>query len=108
MAELEGCGGFQWDDGNADKNWIRHRVSRSECEQVFFNRPFVVHEDRPHSGQEDRFYALGHTDTGRLLFVVFTLRGDLIRVISARDMTPKERRKYEDAAAKELEADPEV
>jgi len=108
MEELEGCSGFQWDEGNADKNWIRHRVSRSECEQVFFNRPLVVHGDRRHSDDEDRFFALGHTDTGRLLFVVFTLRGELIRVISARDMTPKERRKYENAAAKELEADPEV
>ncbi|HEX9737511.1 MAG TPA: BrnT family toxin [Thermoanaerobaculia bacterium] len=108
MEELEGCGGFQWDEGNADKNWTRHRVSRPECEQIFFNRPLVVHDDRHHSNHEDRFFALGQTDTSRLLFVVFILRGELIRVISARDMTPKERRKYENAAADELEADPEV
>lgn len=108
MEELYGCSGFQWDAGNADKNWIRHRVSQVECEQVFFNRPFAVHQDRQHSDEEDRFFALGQTDAGRRLFVVFTLRDQLIRVISARDMTARERRGYEHAAAEELEADPEV
>lgn len=104
--QLASSTGFEWDDGNAEKSWARHRVSRSESEQVFFNQPFIVHEDPLHSDAEDRFYALGQTDSGRELFVVFTLRGELIRVISARDMTPKERRRYQDVAA--LEADPEV
>jgi len=99
---------FDWDGGNADKNWLRHRVSQAESEQIFFNRPFVVAEDEIHSGSETRHYALGRTDAGRLLFVVYTLRGEKIRIISARDMTRRERKEYEHARAQELETDPEV
>lgn len=99
---------FEWDTGNADKNWVRHRVSQAESEQVFFNRPLVTVEDDLHSRDEARYYALGQTDAGRLLFVVYTLRGEKIRVISARDMTSRERKEYEHARAEELAADPEV
>ncbi len=86
------CSGFQWDEGNAEKNWIRHRVSLEECDQVFLNRPLVVSDDPRHSQVEQRYFALGQTDTGRGLLVVFTIRADLIRVISARDMSRAERR----------------
>ncbi len=89
------CTGFEWDRHNAEKNWQKHRVTPSECEQIFFNRPLVVADDVKHSKKENRFYALGHTDAGRLLFVVFTVRRDKIRVISARDMNRKERKVYE-------------
>lgn len=99
---------FDWDDGNAEKNWQRHQVSRAECEQVFFNVPLVVVDDDLHSREEPRFVALGQTDAGRLLFVAYTLRGDRVRVISARDMTPRERKEYERARAQEFAADPEV
>jgi uncharacterized protein len=99
---------FEWDAGNAEKNWLRHQVSQSECEQVFFNLPFVVSEDDLHSRDELRYYALGRTDAGRLLFVVYTLRGERVRIISARDMTRRERKEYEDVTAQELEANPEV
>lgn len=99
---------FDWDGGNAEKNWLRHRVSQAECEQVFFNRPLVVVEDVQHSGSEDRFLALGQTDADRLLFVAYALRGDKVRVISARDMTRREQKEYEDARTQELEADSEV
>lgn len=108
MDEQWNCTGFDWDDGNSEKNWLRHQVSRSECEEVFFNLPLVVHEDREHSEEEDRFLALGQTDTGRLLFVVYTFRGERIRVISARDMTPRERRWYEHDSESQAEADPQV
>ena len=87
--------GFQWDEGNSEKNWTRHRVTRTECEQVFFHRPLLVAEDEGHSQRESRYYALGRTDTGRRLFVVFTIRSNLVRVISARDMNRRERRVYE-------------
>jgi len=86
---------FEWDEGNIDKNWIKHGVSPFECEQMFFNQPLVVTDDIKHSEQEQRFYALGRTDANRLLFVVFTVRKNMIRVISARDMSPKERKIYE-------------
>ncbi|MCA1959367.1 MAG: BrnT family toxin [Desulfomonile sp.] len=92
LDKLSQCRGFERDEGNADKNWIKHKVSRLECEQVFFNLPLVVGGDPKHSQMEGRYFALGQTNTGRELFVVFTVRGDRIRVISARDMNSKERR----------------
>ena len=92
---LARCTGFDWDEGNVLKNWVKHRVTAAECEQIFFNRPLVVAEDVEHSKAEGRFYALGQTDAGRLLLVVFTVRRNLIRVISARAMTKKERKEYE-------------
>ncbi|OGQ51844.1 MAG: hypothetical protein A3J24_03750 [Deltaproteobacteria bacterium RIFCSPLOWO2_02_FULL_53_8] len=91
---LQKCAGFDWDAHNAEKNWQRHGVMPSECEQIFFNRPLVVADDDRHSEQEDRFYALGATDGGRMLFVVFTVRQDRIRVISARDMNRREKKVY--------------
>jgi len=94
---LSKCKGFQWDTGNLDKNWLKHRVSRLEIEQVFFNRPLVVSADDQHSEQEQRYFALGRTELGRRMFLVFTVRRDLIRVISARDMSRSERKVYDDA-----------
>jgi len=88
------CGGFDWDKGNWSKNWLKHGVSIVECEQVFFNSPLVSGRDQKHSIGEDRHYALGKTDGGRLLFVVFTVRENNIRVICARDMTKKEQEVY--------------
>lgn len=86
--------GFQWDDGNLDKNRHFHQVSNSECEEVFFNLPIIFAADVKHSQAEQRFYALGRTDRDRWLFVAFTIRDELIWVISARDMNQKETRKY--------------
>ncbi len=87
--------GFEWNEGNVSKNWEKHRVSHIGCEEVFFNEPIIVNKDELHSIQENRYFALGKTDTHRLLFVVFTLRGKRIRVISARDMNRRERKAYE-------------
>ncbi len=86
--------GFQWDAGNVEKNWLAHQVSAAECEQTLFNQPLVAAPDPRHSQEEPRFFLLGQTDAGRLLFIVFTLRDSLIRVISARDMSRKERKVY--------------
>lgn len=87
--------GFEWDEGNINKNWKKHKVTYLECEEIFFNEPFVIKTDKTHSEFEERYFALGKTDGGRLLFVVYTIRGDKIRVISARDMNKKERRYYQ-------------
>ncbi|MFP7755658.1 BrnT family toxin [Thermodesulfobacteriota bacterium B35] len=92
---LHECTGFEWDEGNRDKNWIKHKVSNSESEEVFFNQPLIINFDKKHSETEIRFYALGHTDLKRKLFIVFTIRNNKIRVISARDMSKKERKIYE-------------
>jgi uncharacterized DUF497 family protein len=94
LEELRSCIGFQWDEGNLVKNWDKHHVTDAECEDVFFNRPLLTTDDREHSAEERRLYALGTTDAGRHLFVAFTIRGPLIRVISARDMTRKEHAAY--------------
>jgi len=59
-------------------------------------KPFRT--DAGHSGQEPRYAALGKTEDGRRLTVIFTVRGNLIRVISARDMSRRERRIYEQEA----------
>jgi uncharacterized protein len=95
LEEFFGSAEFEWDEYNAHKIWERHKVALEECEQVFFNAPFVVAEDIKHSEDEKRFYSLGHSNGGRLLFVVFTLRKRRIRVISARDMSRREREVYE-------------
>ena len=91
--------GFDWDVGNARKNVDSHDVSQAEAEQVFFNQPLIVTPDGKHSEGEQRVRAMGMTDTGRLLTIIFTMRadGELIRVISARDMHRKERKEYEQA-----------
>ena len=92
--------GFQWDEGNIEKNRLKHNVLNSECEQVFFNKPLIIANDIKHSQKEKRWYVLGRTDSDRKLFVVFTIRNNLIRIISARDMTKKERKIYNEEIKK--------
>lgn len=92
---LSQCVGFDWDKGNSRKNWTKHKVTPSECEQIYFNQPFIVKSDIKHSENESRFFVLGQTDNDRKLFIAFTVRNDKIRVISARDMSRKEREVYE-------------
>ena len=89
--------GFDWDAGNERKSADKHRVSQAEAEQAFFNQPLLVLEDNRHSVVEVRFHALGRSNEGRRLHIAFTLRrgNTLIRVISARDMSVKERIAYE-------------
>ena len=86
--------GFDWDEGNKQKNWEKHQVDYTECEQVFFNKPLLIGEDMGHSSQEQRYYVLGQSDMGRTLFLVFTIRNNHIRIISARDQSKKERKIY--------------
>jgi uncharacterized DUF497 family protein len=86
--------GFDWSGGDGEKNWDRHQVMPQEAEQVFFNIPLLFRPDVNHSRREQRFYVLDQTDKGRELFVAFTLRDRRLRVISARDMSRKERRRY--------------
>jgi uncharacterized protein len=97
MNLFTGITGFQWDEGNLAKNPEKHGVSNSESESIFFNQPLVVADDPKHSGIESRWYALGQTDEGRKLFLVFTVRKDKIRIISSRDMNRKEKSTYENA-----------
>jgi uncharacterized DUF497 family protein len=97
MIDLARIVGFDWDEGNRRKNEDKHGVSQTEVEQMFLNEPLLLSPDSAHSASEPRHHALGGADAGRLLHVTFTLRrnGELIRVISARDMSRKERLRYE-------------
>ncbi len=97
MIDFNKIVGFNWDVGNERKNADKHSVDKYEAEQIFFNKPMLILEDRKHSVEEPRFHALGRSNDKRLLHVTFTLRNDdsLIRVISARDMHRKERKIYE-------------
>ena len=95
MIDLNRIDGFDWDKGNREKNWLKHRVATNECEEVFFNLPLLLQPaDAAHSQVEPRYYVLGQSDSGRNLFIAFTVRNDKIRVISARDMSRKERSIY--------------
>ena len=86
--------GFDWDQGNIEKNLIAHQVAPQEAEQVFFNIPLLVANDQKHSRAEKRYLVLGQTDEDRCLFIAFTVRKRRIRVISTRDMNRKERKVY--------------
>lgn len=100
--KLSQCSGSKWDEGNSDRSWIKHRASRSECEQVFFNVPLVVRGDPKHSQGENRYLALGLIDRGPGRFVALTVQKDTIRGISGRDVNRRERWIYDE------EEDPEI
>jgi len=88
--------GFDWDDGNILKNKIKHNLKWQTIEEVFFNSPLLIMEDFKHSKEKEcRCVALGHIDNGRLITVIFTKRKNTIRVISARSMSKKEIKFYE-------------
>jgi len=86
---------FEWDKGNIDKNLVKHNVTDRESEEVFSNKPFLVSLDKKHSTKNEiRYQALGKTDAERILFLSFTIRGNKVRMISARPASRKERNIY--------------
>lgn len=88
---------FEWDKGNTGKNF-KHRVEDKETEEVFLDDKRLIFKDKLHSGNEERFRIIGKTKHGRILFVVFTIRGGKVRIISARDINRKEVYLYEKKA----------
>ena len=86
---------FEWDKGNIEKNWNKHKVSFKEAEQPFVNNEKFIFPDENHSSSENRLALFGITDKGRKLSIVFTIRSGKVRIIMARDMSKKERRDYE-------------
>ncbi len=86
---------FDWDQGNIDKNLIKHNVTYQEAEEIFSHKPLLLNEDKAHSDREIRYQALGKTNQNRLLFISFTIRNRKVRPISFRDMNIKERGEYE-------------
>lgn len=95
MASLLAPIAFEWDEANIEKNWKKHGVHYKEAEEVFLNKPLKVFKDIKHSTKEQRLTAYGITNSARKLTLVFTIRSQKIRVISAREQNKKERRIYE-------------
>ena len=87
---------FEWDKGNQDKNLVGHKVTNEECEEVFYDPKKKIADDPIHSQKENRYIVIGKTKQDRILFLVFTIRNEKIRVISARDLNKKERFLYEE------------
>lgn len=85
---------FEWDEANIEHIAI-HNVTPNEAEDIFFDTNNVLDEDIKHSIVENRFIIIGKTKEGRLLYQIFTKRGNKIRVISARDINKKEVELYE-------------
>ena len=86
--------GFEWDPGNINKNWEKHKVLLSECEETFLNEPLLILYDEKHSTTEQRYHAIGRTNANRVLFISFTIRNKKIRTISARNANKKEKEVY--------------
>lgn len=92
---LKEISGFEWDAGNREKNFIKHNVTNEECEESFFDQKKIVMKDIPHSGNEERYTLIGQTKQKRLLHIIFTIRKNRIRIISARNLNKKHYRLYE-------------
>lgn len=85
---------FEYDPQKAQTNWRKHNVSFAEAEFVFYD-PLAIHDIDPDATNEERFIALGIGNSGLLLVVVYTMRGDSVRLISARRATRQEAKAYE-------------
>lgn len=87
---------FEWDKGNIDKNLKKHNVINQEAEEVFSSESVFLFQDEKHTtSTEKRHMIWGDTKNGRKLTIIFTIRNNVIRIISARDMNKTERREYE-------------
>ena len=88
---------FEWDPNKASRNLQKHGVSFEEAATVFRDDLSISVPDPDHSLEEERFITVGMSSQNRLLIVAHTERGELIRIINARELTPRERRQYEEA-----------
>ena len=86
---------FEWDEDKATENLTKHSVSFSEASTVFGDPLSRTIPDPLHSDDEERFVVLGQSGLQHVLVVVHTYRGLVIRIISARMATPRERKDYE-------------
>ena len=95
MIEVRGFLEFEWDEGNIHKSYMKHGILPNEAEEIFVDNHVIVYDDKTHSVVEKRFVAVGKSKGGKLLFIIYTMRKEKIRVISARPADKKERRLYE-------------
>jgi hypothetical protein len=84
---------FEWDPQKANANLQKHRISFVDAVSVFEDEWALTIEDN--SLEELRLITIGSDAFGRILVVVYTYRGEAVRIISARRATPNERRQYE-------------
>lgn len=87
---------FEWDENKAARNLSKHGVSFEEAKTVFDDPLYVDFYDPDHSDEEDRYIIVGESRRSRLLIASYTERGKTIRLISAREVTRKEREVYEE------------
>ena len=87
---------FEWDENKAESNWLKHNITFEEAVTVFADPYLLFTEDSQHSEQEERQWAMGEAENGLMLVIVFTMRGEQIRIISARKATKTERKRYEE------------
>ena len=83
---------FQWDDEKAELNWQKHRINFEDAALVFADENRIERFDYEHSADEDRYITIGKVN--KILFVIYTERGEITRLISARLATKQERRDY--------------
>ena len=95
MIDLKKIVGFEWDEWNIDKSYKKHGIRPHETEEVFLDKDVRVEKDIKHQGQEERYIVIGKTLGDKILFAVFTIRSNAIRMISGRRANKKERRLYE-------------
>jgi hypothetical protein len=87
---------FEWDENKAEKNLLKHQVSFDEAKTVFDDPLYIDFYDPDHSVDEDRYLIVGQSNQERILIVSYTERANLIRLISAREVTRQERKVYEE------------
>jgi len=86
---------YTWDEDKAAANIVKHQVTFEEAATVFTDPLAVIFDDEAHSAEETRELIVGHSTSNHLLLVSFTERNGVVRIISARRTTLKERRDYE-------------
>ncbi len=87
---------FEWDDNKAKSNILKHGITFEEAMAVFADPYLLFTEDSKHSAPEGREWAIGESENGLMIVVIFTMRGEQIRIISARRATKMERKRYEE------------
>jgi len=90
---------FEWDEVKAQTNVKKHHVTFEEARTVFYDPLSITIPDPRHSAHEARFVDVGCSARGRILVVVYTERGERIRIISCRSATRSERKAYEENSA---------
>ncbi|MCK5719297.1 MAG: BrnT family toxin [Thiomargarita sp.] len=85
---------FQFDPTKAKSNLKKHKVSFADAEGIFYDN-LAIHEKEPYFEEESRFIGIGMGNAAQILVVIYTLRGEEIRLISARCATYREIKCYE-------------